>query len=395
MKFSYTIFFSVFASVFFLNGQDQSRNGAQLMMEGIIQQRKAKEACERQDYIMANKWFDEALTNFVNAKKAFEKDKTGREKAKEQIALIRKEKEDCRPGNKNFNTHEIGARKLKISGIVLQKSTGTGGIAGHIANMTVSNFSDKEMKLCFSNQKSCPDNSVPIGMLYIPNEEFQDYVVFGPLDFIIPPNSTFIIPVTGVCVQPDKDPVPDAARFSKPDTWILESEPSAPFSLKGVRSQNKASGIYIANALQVWPEMPGSDEAIIVESGKNRPLTAALVFDAIQKIDSTIMIMNQNGSLQRSLFESQSVISKPFIKLYCAWYYVGVLTGKPYTYDDFEQGIFAQIDPNITADPNNRMSLVSETKKFWEQVIATIRDSGVLKGNLYTNPSNSQETKLD
>lgn len=395
MKFSYTIFFSVFASVFFLTGQDLSRNGAQLMMEGIIQQRKAKEACEMQDYIMANKWFDEALTSFVNAKKAFEKDKSGREKAMEQIALIRKEKEDCRPGNNNFNTYEMGARNLKFSGLVLQKSTGTGGIAGHIANMTVSNYSDQEMKLCFSNKKACPDNSVPIGMLYIPNEEFQDYVVFGPLDFIIPPNSTFIIPVTGVCVQPDKEPVPDAVSFSKPETWILESEPAATFSLKGVRSQNRASGVHIANAHEVWPKMPFSDEAIIVESGKNRPFTAALVFDAIQKIDSIMMILNQNGSLQKSLFESQSVISKPFIKLYCAWYYVGVLTGNPYSYDDFEQGIFAQIDPKIIADPNNKMSLVSETKKFWEQVMTTIRASGVLKGNSYTNPLNSQETKPD
>lgn len=379
MKLSYTIFFSLFASVFFLYGQDDSRNGAQFMMDGIIQHRKAKEACEMQDYIMANKWFDEALVNFLNAKKAFEKDKANKDKASEQIALVRREKEACKPGNKRSDILETGARKLTKSGLIFQKSSGTGRIVGHIANMTVSNYTDKEQLLCFSNKNACPENSVHIGMIYIPNEQYQDYVVFGPLDFVIPPNSTFIIPVTGVCVQPDKDPVPDAVRFSAPETWILESDPRAQFTLQGVRTHTKESGKYISNAEEVWPKIPVSSNAIIVESGKNRPFTAALVFDAIHKIDSVIILMNQNGSLQKSLFENKSAMAKPFIKLYSTWYYVGVLTGNPYSYDDFEQGIFAQIDPAIFEDPDNRMSLVSETKKFWEQVMMIVRASGVLK----------------
>ncbi len=55
------------------------------MMEGIIQQRKAKEACEIQDFITAHKLYDEALSNFNSAKKAYGNDKAGKEKAKQQI----------------------------------------------------------------------------------------------------------------------------------------------------------------------------------------------------------------------------------------------------------------------------------------------------------------------
>ncbi|MBK7426458.1 MAG: hypothetical protein IPI60_05170 [Saprospiraceae bacterium] len=380
MKLSFSIFFTVFASIYFLSGQDNSRTGAQFMMDGIIQHRKAKEACEIQDFISAHKWYDEALSTFINAKKAFEKDKAGKEKAKEQIELIRKEKEACRPVNKNSNTLEIGARSLNISDLVFQKSTGTGGIVGHIANLSVSNFSDKEMVLCFSNNSACPDNAVHVGMIYIANEKYQDYVIFGPLDFVIPAHSTFIIPVTGVCVQPDKDPVPEAVLFSKPETWILESDPQMQFSLKGVRTQNSESGLYIANAKEVWPQIPFSNAApIIVESGKNEYLSSALIFDAIQKIDSTIQELDQIGTLQKSLFERNSLSTSTLIKLYSTWYYVGVLTGNPYTYEDFEKGIMVQVESGIPVDKETKMSISGETQKFWEQVVMTIQASGVLR----------------
>jgi hypothetical protein len=395
MKLLFSILFAVFASIYFLNGQNISRTGNQLMMDAIVQQRKAREACEVQDFINAHKWYDEAIVTINNARKAFENDKAGKEKAKEQIDIIRKEKEACRPVNKNLNTLEIGARSLEIQGLVFQKSSGTGAIVGHIANMSVSNFSDKEQVLCFSNRSACSPNSIHVGMIYIANEKYQDYVIFGPLDFVIPAKSTFIIPVTGVCVQPDKDPVPDAVLFSKPDTWILESDPQIQFSLKGVRTQNSEPGLYIANAKEVWPQIPFSEAAsIIVESGKNEPLTAALVFDAIQKIDSTIQVFDKAGNLQRSLFERNSLSTNTLIKLYSTWYYVGVLTGSQYTYEDFEQGIVSQINSGIQLDQEAKMSVTGETKKFWEQVLATIKASGIINGNL-PGHINETATKLD
>lgn len=390
-----TLFFTVFASIFFLNGQDNSRSAAQWMMDGIIQHRKAMEACELQDFIVAHKFYDEAISSFDKAKKASEKDKNTRERAKQQLELIRKEKETCRPGYKKSFNLEQGARSLGVSGIIVEKSTGTGAIVGHIANMTVRNGSDQELTVCFSNKSACPVNSVHIGMMYIPNEKYQDYVVFGPLDFVIPPQSTFIIPVTGVCVQPDEDPVPDEIPFSSPDTWILESDPPLQFSLNGVRSNKSESGLTIANVKQVWHDVPVSDHGITIVSGKNRPLTAALVFNAIQKIDSTIAVLNGNGSLQKSMFEKKSMNSVSYIKLYSAWYYVGVLTGDPYTYDNFEKGVLAQIDPQITSDPNNKMSIVGEAGKFWDQVLVVVRASGILKGNFQSDLSIEQKAKPD
>src|SRR5690606_5773348 len=116
---------------------------------------------------------------------------------------------------------------------------------------------------------------------------------------------------------------------------------------------------------------------------------------AIQKIDSTIAVLNGNGSLQKSMFEKKSMNSVSYIKLYSAWYYVGVLTGDPYTYDNFEKGVLAQIDPQITSDPNNKMSIVGEAGKFWDQVLVVVRASAILKGNFQSDLSIEQKAKPD
>lgn len=317
------------------------------------------------------------------------------ENVKKEIDELTKEKDECIQPRAGVLPPEQGSRRIKDTGIVIQRAIGTGNTTGHIANITISNTGNESVKLCFSSKNSCPDDAVFIGMIYAPNKKYQDYVITGPIDFVIPPGITFIIPVTGVCIEPDKKPVPDRSPFSNPDTWILQSDPTSVFTYDGVKIDDDLPELYATNLSDVWPgNSVSSDKGFTVDPAENPDLAASLIFDAIEKIDSTIKDLNNQGYYYAGPFVRESNYTSSVIRLYTTWAYIGAVTGNEYTFNDFESGILDLVNEMGSDTKIDTTELKNETILVWDMITLTGTEAKVITYAPDKTTSSSRNTSL-
>ncbi len=317
------------------------------------------------------------------------------ENVKNEIEELTKEKDKCIQPREGRLPPDQGSRRIKDTRIVIQRAIGTGNTTGHIANITISNTGNEPVKLCFSSQNSCPEDAVYIGMIYTPNKKYQDYVITGPVDFVIPPTTTFIIPATGVCVEPDKKPVPDGSPFSNPDTWIIQSDPPSSFTYDGVKIDDELPELYVTNISDVWPGINVStDKGFTVDPAENPDLTASLIFDAMEKIDSTIKDLNNQGYYYAGPFVRESDYTSSIIRLYTTWNYIGAVTGNEYTFDDFESGILDLVDEIASETKIDTTKLKNETILVWDMITLTGVEAKIISDKPDRRTSSSREIDL-
>jgi len=262
-----------------------------------------------------------------------------------------------------------------LNELVTVKVVGTGRTTGHIADISVFNPGQDNITV----QLGLSDSGNTNGMIYVPSsKKHQGYIITGPGKVEIPAGGLIEIPLSGVCHDPSKPPIPANNPFPKPETWIfnddLEGMPIPLIGLKEVKV--KPGRPVIANTYMVPGLLIGEEKSPKVNPKKNPMVFATMVFDAVQKITTTTDILHDDGFYYTGILANDRRKTREIINQWTTWWYVGVLTGGEYDYKEFEKSLQNELSFNDLKVGKEDISTVGT--QLWDLVQLTGAEAKVI-----------------
>lgn len=189
----------------------------------------------------------------------------------------------------------------------------------------------------------------------------------------IEPGENVVIPIHGYCADIRQPPVPSGVEGTPVSNWVSPNQAQfpAPGQLQesGVQTIDAPAGggPYLANIPNDID--PGAGQTLAL--GKKTPptVTAAFLFDAISRISVTTDIL-QGTDLLTTPFSGIPTEEKPAVVQQAFWLYSSILTGNPYTKDDFSERMTTQYEENSgtkikNAAPEVQERLENGVNDFW------------------------------
>lgn len=244
---------------------------------------------------------------------------------------------------------------------LIARPRGTGRTTGHIADLSVTNTTDKPV-------------SITAGPSFIPSKgKYQSYVVTASDPVTIEPGATADIPLQGYCADIFAEPVPSDEALPPVSEWITPEE-SLPLPASGQHPpfgsgwKPRPDGSGIAT-------FPGTDTPFpyTIDGHKHPAAFGSLAMDALNRI--TQAYTELQGTIQTPFSgnpakERESVIQQTF------WIYTASLAGREYKMEDFAHNTLEQYAAATDKDGQDisdeeKEKLETGIEQFWGSFQAT------------------------
>jgi hypothetical protein len=210
------------------------------------------------------------------------------------------------------------------------KVEGTGRTTGHVIDIWITNLSDDTLR-------------VALGPYLVPaTGAYQGYIVPSSGTATLLPRATESLPLTGYCTDIHRKPVPEGRTATDPGEWITPDLVAAPSPGEHMAADD---GYKPANleTLDMVLTYPGSDIPFnyTIDINRHPRASAGFLFSVVDRIADTYDSLRESGSISTPFSavpakERESVIQQT------TWLAGSILTGSPYTYDDFAESMEAQ-----------------------------------------------------
>ena len=219
------------------------------------------------------------------------------------------------------------------------KATGTGQTTGHIADLEISNNTEKEYK-------------TSLGPFYIPSlGQYQPYIVPTPVNVNVPPHAVVNIPINGYCTDIHKPPVGSDEDLPPVKSWIIpalitdqwepdENEGWVPKIIAVQPSEEKDE-----NLDNIVTLIPGTDQPLThtIDQYKFPVETAPVLLKAIDLIITAFDSLKNSNNILTPFSgnpdkEREAVIQQTF------WIFTSGISGDDYNKEQFEAKMTDQFE---------------------------------------------------